>query len=208
MTKILHIDTSPMGDNSYSRRYSAQIVKALQDGGKAAQIVYRDLAEKPLPHLTGLTLSAFFTPADQRSDEQRDAVRLSDQLVSELQDADTIVLGVPMWNFGIPSVLKAWIDHVARAGITFRYTANGPEGLLKGKKVIIASARGGVYSTGPAAHMDHQEQYLIDVLGFIGITDVSVVRAEGLNLGAESVAKAVATADAQLSAMAREPEAA
>lgn len=195
---ILHIDTSPMGDKSYSRRYSAKIVAELKTSHPEAKIIHHDLASAPLPHLTASVLSAFFTPADQRNEKQREEIKLSDKLVGELLEADTLVLGVPMWNFGIPSVLKAWIDHVARAGISFRYTANGPEGLLHGKKAIIASSRGGVYSAGPASHLDHQEQYLIDVLGFLGITDVKVVRTEGVNLGEEAAAQAVATADSQV----------
>lgn len=200
MKTILHIDTSPMGDKSFSRRYSAKVMAGLKAQHPDARVIHHDLADAPLPHLTGPMLSAFFTPADQRNSKEREEVKLSDHLVGELLEADTIVLGVPMWNFGIPSVLKAWIDHVARAGLTFRYTANGPEGLLHGKRAIIVSARGGVYSTGPAAHMDHQERYLLDVFGFLGITDVSIVRTEGVNMGEAAVAAAVATADSQVPA--------
>jgi len=136
---------------------------------------------------------------DQRSTELQDAIRLSDEAVDELVEADTIVIGAPMWNFGIPSTLKAWIDHIMRAGRTFKYGPNGPEPLLpKGKKVIVVSSRGGVYSDGPMKLMDHQETYLRAVFGFLGLTDLAFVRAEGIAMGPDAVAAALLAAEAQL----------
>jgi len=147
-------------------------------------VVHRDLAAAPLPHLDGATIGAFFTPAEARSDEQRGLIAASEQVIAELRAADTIVLGVPMHNFGIPSTLKAWIDHAARAGETFQYTENGPVGLLEGKKVYVLSAHGGDYSEGsPAAAMDFVTPYLKAVLGFLGLTDVDFVAAHGVAMG-------------------------
>ena len=149
-----------------------------------ATVIDRDLAAHPLPHLTAEVVGAFFTPADKRSPEQAKAIEPSDKAVDELLAADAIVIGAPMWNFGIPSSLKAWIDHVVRAGRTFQYGANGPAGLIPGgKKAIVVSSRGGVYSAGPYAMMDHQESYLKAILGFMGITDISFATAEGLSMG-------------------------
>jgi FMN-dependent NADH-azoreductase len=135
------------------------------------------------------------TPVDQRSSEQHATVAFADRLIEELEAADTIVLAVPMYNFSIPSTLKAWIDHVARAGRTFRYTAAGPEGLLKGKKVFIITGRGGVYSgDSPAKVFDFQEPYLRSVLGFLGLTDVTFVHVEGLKVSAEAAEQGLARA--------------
>ena len=142
-------------------------------------------------------MGAFFTPVDQRSAEQNETVKLSDVLIAELFRADVIVLGAPMYNFSISSTLKAWIDHVSRAGVTFNYTETGPVGLVRDKKVYVFTARGGVYSEGPAKSMDFQETYLRAVLGFIGLTDVTFVRAEGLAMG-ESAVDAALTQSRQL----------
>src|SRR5262245_25480779 len=140
-----------------------------------------------MPHLDGATFAAMGTPPDEHTSSQRAATALSDELIAELEAADTIVLAVPMYNFSIPSTLKAWIDHVARRGRTFRYSENGPEGLLKGKKVFVVAARGGVYSKGaPAAAFDFQEPYLRAALGFLGLTDVTFVHLEGLAMGPDA----------------------
>ncbi len=196
---ILQIDSSPLGERSVSRKLTAKVLAELKAKHPDAKIVTRDFGANPLPHLDGLTLGAFFTPPDQRNPALAEAVKLSDQAIDEVLAADVIVIGAPMWNFGIPSSLKAWIDHIVRAGRTFQYTATGPASLLApGKKVIIVSARGGVYSDGPFKVMDYQETYLRAVLGFIGITDISFVRAEGVAMGDEAVKNALQSADLQL----------
>jgi FMN-dependent NADH-azoreductase len=151
-----------------------------------------------MPHLDGETYVAMGTPSGDHDSRQQAAVALSDTLIAELEAADTIVLAVPMYNFSIPSTLKAWIDHVARRGRTFKYTEKGPEGLLKGKKVVVLTARGGVYSNGaPAAVYDFQEPYIRTVLGFLGLTDVTFVHFEGIGMGPDAAAanreKAIAT---------------
>lgn len=196
---VLHIDSSPLGDHSVSRNLTSKILAELKANHPDAQIITRDLVASPLPHLSGITVGAFFTPPDQRNDVLNEALKLSDELIDELFAADVIVIGAPMWNFGIPSSLKAWIDHIARAGRTFTYGASGPESLLApGKKVIIASARGGIYSSGPMQVMDHQETYLKAILGFIGLHDVSIVRAEGVAMGEDAVKGAMLSAEIQL----------
>jgi FMN-dependent NADH-azoreductase len=162
---ILHIDASINGDNSASRAISHSIVDQLKKAQWGEEVVYRDLAADPIPHLT---LEAF---ADS-------------SVLDEFIAADTVVIGAPMYNFTLPTQLKSWIDRIVVAGKTFRYTENGPEGLAKGKRVIIALARGGIYSQGPAAALEHLETYLTGVFNFIGIEPEFVV-AEGLNLGAD-----------------------
>jgi FMN-dependent NADH-azoreductase len=158
----------------------------------------RDLAANPHPVLDEAALGALFTPAEQRTPEQAARVALDDALIAQVQSADAIVLGVPMYNFGVPVQLKTWIDAIARAGVTFRYTENGPEGLLKGKKVYVALARGGIYRDTPA---DSQVPYLKGVLGFLGMTDVEFIYAEGLAMGPESADKAFAAAEAAIGAV-------
>ena len=179
--KLLHLDSSILGENSASRPLTAAIVARWQDAVPALKVTYRDLAASPLPHLSGGSLAG--TDAAEAAEAER--------VMQEFLDADVVVVGAPMYNFGIPSTLKAWIDRIAVAGKTFRYTENGPEGLAKGKKVIVVSTRGGHYSSGPAAAMDHQESYLQAVFGFLGITDIEFVRAEGLNISADSKTAAI-----------------
>ncbi|WP_284323055.1 FMN-dependent NADH-azoreductase [Dyella acidisoli] len=179
---LLHLDASPLGQHSVSRELSAAIVDQLAQEGPSLQITYRDLTAQPLPHWTPVF------------DAESPAAQLGQQVMDEFQAADVIVIGAPMYNFGIPSQLKAWIDRVVVAGQTFRYTENGPQGLANGKRVIVASSRGGVYTSGPAAGFDFQETYLRTILGFIGITDVEFVRAEGVNISAEHKVKAIASA--------------
>lgn len=197
---ILHINTSPLGDNSVTRKLTANILSQLAATLPGSSVVERDLAASPLPHISALTLSAFHTPPDQLNPAQSESLVLSDTLIDEVIAADVIVIAAPMWNFGIPSALKAWIDHIVRAGRTFQYGAAGPEGLLSAdKKVIVASARGGVYSEGPLQAMDHQETYMQSVLGFIGLQDVAIVRAEGFAIGdEEALSTALQAADAQI----------
>lgn len=196
---VLHIDSSPLGDHSVSRKLTAKVLAELKESHPDTQIVTRDLGTSPLPHLNGITIGAFFTPPDQRNEVLNEALKQSDEVIDELFAADVIVIGAPMWNFGIPSSLKAWIDHIARAGRTFKYGASGPESLLpSGKKVIIVSSRGGIYSSGPMQAMDHQESYLKAVFGFIGLHDVSVIRAEGVAMGAEAASAALQSADIEI----------
>ena len=198
---ILQIDSSPLGDNSVSRKFTLKAVDGLKAKHRDAKVTVRDFGKDPLPHLSGAVIGAFFTPTDKHTDMQAEAIKLSDQAVAELVTADAIVIGVPMWNFGIPSALKAWIDHVVRAGKTFKYGANGPEGLLPpGKKVMVILSRGGVYSSGPMASIEHQESYLKVILNFIGLTEVTFIRAEGVAMGPDAVKAAMQTAETQVAA--------
>ncbi len=192
MTKILHINSSVRNNGSISRKVTEEFLNKWKAKELGATVVNRDLAANPLPHLTEETLGAFFTPAENRTPEQAKIAALSESLVQELFDADVIVIGAPMYNFSITSGLKAWVDQVARAGVTFKYGESGPVGLLTGKKVFIFTTSGGVYSQGPAAAMDFAGTYLRTVLGFIGLTDVTVVQSEGLAMGDAGVEKALA----------------
>lgn len=184
--KLLHIDSSIMGDNSVSRGLGQQAVSQLQADMPALEVTYYDLAAQPIPHLSGELFAAQVLPAEQRNAEQQENVALSEKLMADFLAADMLVIGAPMYNFGLPSQLKAWIDRIAVAGKTFRYTANGPEGLAGGKRAIIVSSRGSAFSNGPLVGMDHQEAHLKTVLGFLGITDVTVIRAEGLAISPDS----------------------
>jgi len=182
--KLLHIDSSILGAQSATRELGAAIVGNWRRQNPGAQVRYLDLAREPLSHLTGEVLGARSAPADQRNTELLRDVAAGERALEDFLAADVIAVGAPMYNFSIPSQLKAWIDRIAVAGKTFRYTEKGPEGLAKGKKIIIVSARGGIYSAGaPAAALDFQENYLRGVFGFLGITDIEFVRAEGLNYG-------------------------
>jgi FMN-dependent NADH-azoreductase len=192
MSKLLHINSSVRTSGSVSRQLTAEFIEKWRAAHPEFQIVERDLASQPVPHITEQTIGAYFTPVENRSAEQAEAVKLSDQLVAELIAADVIVIGAPMYNFSVSSSLKAWIDHIARAGLTFKYTESGPVGLLGGKKVFVFTSRGGVYSEGPAKPMDFHETYLRGVLGFVGLNDVTFVHTEGLALGEETTVSAVA----------------
>jgi FMN-dependent NADH-azoreductase len=200
---VLHIDSSPLGERSVSRRLTAKVLDALRAKNGNINVVTRDIGANPLPHLSGAVIAAFFTPAGQRDPSIADVIRLSDEAVDELLDADVIVIGAPMYNLGIPSSLKAWIDHVVRVGRTFRYGATGrPESLIPpGKKVIVASSRGGVYTDGPQKPFDFQESYLGAVFGFLGLTDISFIRAEGVSMGPEAARNAMQSAENQLLAL-------
>ncbi|GAA4494566.1 FMN-dependent NADH-azoreductase [Hymenobacter ginsengisoli] len=191
---ILHIISSPRKGASASIQLANGIIDKLQAAYPGSSVQVHDLATNPFPHLEEAKLQSFFTPAESRTPEQQAAVKHSDDAIQEVKDADIIVIGAPLYNFGIPSTLKAWVDHIARAGITFRYTPEGPEGLIKGKKVYVAMSSGGIYSEGPGASNDFVAPYLQSVLAFLGMTDVTVVRAEGLafpDLQATAVQKAL-----------------
>jgi len=183
MSNVLLIHSSVFGEKSQSLALARDFLKRYPH----RSLVERALAPHSMPHLDGETFAAMGTDAGDLDSRQKEAVALSDELIAELEVADTIVLAAPMYNFSIPSTLKAWIDHVARRGRTFRYSEKGPEGLLKNKKVFVLVARGGVYSKGtPHAAFDFQEPYLRTVLGFLGMTDVTFVHFEGLAMGPEA----------------------
>jgi FMN-dependent NADH-azoreductase len=180
--QILQILSSPRGAASYSTQLANALVEKLVAAHPGSHVKVHDLTNQPFPHVEEVHLQSFFTPAEGRSPEQQAAVRHSDEAIAELLAADTIVIAAPLYNFGITSTLKAWIDHIARAGITFRYTAAGPEGLVKGKKVYVAMSSGGVYSEGPMVAYDFVVPYLKAVLGVVGMTDVTVMRVEGTSI--------------------------
>ncbi len=194
--KLLHIDSSILGDNSASRQLSAELVAAWAAAEPGVEVTYRDLAADAISHLSSASLVAAGTPAELRDAAQKHEAALGEQSIEEFLGADAIVIGAPMYNFSIPSQLKAWIDRIAVAGKTFRYTDNGPEGLAGGKKVIIVSTAGGIHAGQPTgiAH----ENYLELVLNFLGITDIEVVRAEGLAYGDEPRRNAIAGAQASI----------
>lgn len=191
MSNILHINSSVRNQGSISRKVTAEFLSQWQAAHPGDTVVERDLTAKPVPHLSEEMLGAFFTPAEQRSSEQAATVKLSDDLVAELFAADVILIGAPMYNFSISSTLKAWIDHVARAGMTFKYTEAGPVGLLQGKRVYIFTSRGGIYSEGSGQSMDFHGTYLRSVLSFIGLNDITFVHTEGLAMGEKASSKAL-----------------
>ena len=193
--KILQINASARSAGANSTRLADAISARLLAAQVGSELVVRDLAREPHPVLDEAALGALFTPADQRTPEQAARVALDDALIAQLQAADVLVLGVPMYNFGVPVQLKAWIDAIARAGVTFRYTENGPQGLIQGKKVYVALARGGIYRDTPH---DSQVPYLKSVLAFLGMTDVEFIYAEGLSMGADSATRAFAEAEARI----------
>ena len=204
MNRILMVVSSPRGTQSSSQRIAQRLVDELVATDGHATLTVRDLAANPLPHVGESFVSGLHKPADRRTVEEAEAIARSDALVDELIAAATIVIATPMYNFGVPSTLKAWIDHVARAGRTFRYTANGPQGLLAGKRAILVVSRGGVDSKGPAMAMDFQESYLRSVLGFLGITDVRTIHVEGIALGPEAASQAIERATARATTLAHE----
>jgi FMN-dependent NADH-azoreductase len=202
MKTALIVTSSANGAASVSGGLAATLVERLREAEPDLAVVRRDVGTAPLPHLTVETVAAIKgTPA---SEAELAARALSDALVAEVAAADLIVIASPMYNFGMSSTLKAWFDHVLRAGVTFRYTENGPEGLMKGKKAVVIESRAGFYSDGPAAAMDGQEPHIRILLGFIGVTDVTFVRAEKLAFGPEAAGAAIAEAAAALGAFAHE----
>src|SRR5438094_7516508 len=192
---ILQINSSARRDASHSTRLASRVVERMRETTPESTLTVRDLNNAPHPILDEAGLGALFTPADQRTPEQAARVARDDALITEIQVADVVVLGVPMYNFGVPAQLKNWIDAISRAGVTFRYTEKGPEGLLKRKRVYVALARGGKYRNTPA---DTQVPYLETVFAFLGLTDVQFVYAEGLAMGPEAEKSAIAAAYEQI----------
>ncbi|HLJ20660.1 MAG TPA: FMN-dependent NADH-azoreductase [Stellaceae bacterium] len=202
MSNLLLITSSLFGDQSKSRQIAGEFVEAWRRTHPGTAVVERALTPASMPHLSLDALGALMTPSEQRSAEQAASVAFGDRLIEELEAADTIVLAVPMYNFSVPSTLKAWIDHVARAGRTFRYTASGPEGRLKGKRVFVVTGRGGFYSgDSPAKTLDFQEPYLRGVLGFLGLDAVTFIHVEGLKVSPEAAEQGIARARAAISAL-------
>ena len=194
--KLLHIDSSILGDNSASRQLSQQVVQAWQAAEPSIQVVYRDLAADAISHFSSATLLAAGTPEEARDAALAHEAGLSADTLQEFLDADAVVIGAPMYNFSVPTQLKAWIDRIAVAGKTFRYTEAGPEGLCGNKKVIVVSTAGGLHEGQPTG-VGH-EDFLKVFLGFIGITDVEFVRAHGLAYGDEPRANALQAARSQI----------
>lgn len=179
MSKLLHIKASVFGDDGQSSQLAAHYIGQWQQRTPNNEVVVRDLIGDGVPHLDGAVVGAFFTPQEQRSDEQQAIVARSDRLIQEIRDADEIVLGLPLYNFGVPSQMKAYFDHLARAGVTFKYTETGPVGLIDDKPVRIFATRGGLYKD---SGMDHQVPFVKQFLGFIGLNSVEVIYAEGLSM--------------------------
>jgi FMN-dependent NADH-azoreductase len=201
MSQVLLVTSSPRGAASHSSRIARQLADQLASGDPSSTVVVRDLFRDPLPHIGEDFVTALGTPAESRTAAQKAAVAVSDHLIAELFAADVIVIASGMINFGVASTLKTYIDNLLRAGATFRYTATGPEGLVKGKKAYIVEASGGVYSEGPMQSCNFQDAYLKHVLGFIGVSDVEVIRMEGIAFGPEAAEKALSAATGRVSAV-------
>jgi FMN-dependent NADH-azoreductase len=182
MKKILNIVSSAKGDQSFSNKLSGAIIDKLLTVFPGSQVQTRDLAAEPLPYYQGPQIAAHYTPAEQRTADHKEALRKSDHAIQELMDADILVIGVPLYNFGVPSTLKSWVDHIARSGITFSYGNGAPHGLVHNKKVYLAFASGGIYSDGPMKAFDFAEPYLKGSLGFLGMTDITTFRVEGVGM--------------------------
>jgi FMN-dependent NADH-azoreductase len=198
MPTILQLNTSLFGEQGQSSRLAAEFARTLAES-TGRELKVRDLAADPVPHLTAERVTAFGTPASERTLDQQRHVAESDALVDELREADVLVLGLPMYNFGVPSTLKAYFDHVARAGVTFRYTAEGPLGLLTGKRAFVFATRGGQHA---GTETDLQTAYVRLFLGFIGIRDVEFIYAEGLALGEQQRERALAAAAERINRLA------
>ena len=199
MSNVLIIESSARQQGSFSRQLTQQFISQWQAAHPTDQVTVRDLALHPVPHLDANLLGGWMKPEAQRSADEHASLKRSDELTDELLAADVLVLAAPMYNFAIPSTLKAWLDHVLRAGVTFKYTETGPQGLLTGKKAYVLTARGGLYA---GSTSDHQEPYLRQVMAFVGIHDVTFIHAEGMNLGGDSQEKGLNQAKARLSAIA------
>ncbi|RWK40082.1 FMN-dependent NADH-azoreductase [Mesorhizobium sp.] len=198
---ILLVTSSPRGAASHSTRIATELAEKLLAADPSARLVARDLVANPLPHIDPDYSAGIYTPAEARTQRQAEVVGVSDAVVDELFAADTIILATGFINFGISSTLKSWVDHVSRSGKTFAYGENGPKGLVTGKKVYIVLASGGIYSEGAAVQMDHAIPYLRSVLAFIGMTDVEVIRIEGVGMGPDAVTAALAKASAKVDAL-------
>ncbi|SDH44385.1 FMN-dependent NADH-azoreductase [Pseudomonas abietaniphila] len=199
MSRVLIIESSARQQDSVSRQLTQQFISQWRAAHPADQITVRDLAVKQVPHLDIDLLGGWMKPAGQRSPVEQAALDRSNELTDELVAADVVVLAAPMYNFAIPSTLKSWFDHVLRAGVTFKYGDTGPQGLLTGKRAYVLTARGGIYAGSPS---DHQEPYLRQVLGFVGIHDVTFIHAEGLNMGGDFSEKGLNQAVAKLAQVA------
>jgi len=196
MSTVLVVTSSALAEHSVSSELVRDVVDGLRRRDPSTRLVVRDLGANPIPHLTTDAATAI---RGEPSNEAQARVRaLSDELIGEVQAADILVMGVPMYNFGIPSTLKAWFDHVLRSGATFRYTESGPEGLVKGKRAILVLAKGGYYSDGPMQIMDSQEPHVRSMLNFIGVTDIHYIRAEKLALGPQEREKSIIAAKAAI----------
>ena len=202
MKTLLQINSSLFAAGGQSTQLAQRFADEWRAANPDGEVISRDLGREPVPHLTAERFQAFLAKPEQRTPEQQAVAGYSDALVEELRRADVIVLGLPMYNFGVPSTLKAYFDHVARAGVTFRYTERGPEGLLKGKKAYVFATRGGLYAGTPA---DTQTAYVRDFLRFIGIDDVEFIYAEGLAMGDAPKEKAIAGANRRIAELARAP---
>ncbi|MFJ4140930.1 FMN-dependent NADH-azoreductase [Pseudomonas fragi] len=198
MSNVLIIESSARQQGSFSRQLTQQFVSQWQAAHPADQVTLRDLALNPVPHLDANLLGGWMKPEAQRNADEQSSLQRSNELTDELLAADVLMLAAPMYNFAIPSTLKAWLDHVLRAGVTFKYTETGPQGLLTGKKAYVLTARGGLYA---GSTSDHQEPYLRQVLAFVGIHDVTFIHAEGMNLGGDFQEKGLNQAKASLSAI-------
>src|SRR5438552_2022587 len=198
MKNVLLVLSSPRGNESYSHRVANHVIDEIRAEHPGVEVVIRDLANDPLPHVAEPFVNGRGLPPEQRNAAQASALRVSDALIDEVDAADIIVLAVPMYNFGVPSALKAWIDHIVRPGRTFSYSKRGPVGLVQGKKGIVVVARGGVYSQGPMMSFEFQESYLRTVLAFIGIVDLDIVRVEGLAMGEDAIRSALAHAETRV----------
>jgi len=205
MSTLLQINASIQGENGQSSQLANRFVSAWQARVPEGRILRRDLAADPVPHLTAARFAAFLASPEQRTAEQREIARFSDALIEELRSADLLVLGLPMYNFGVPSQLKAYFDHIARAGHTLRYTAQGPVGLLTGKKAYVFAARGGLYQ---GTRLDSQTQYVRDFLAFLGISEVEFVYAEGLAIDATQRDSALGAARTRITRLVEERAAA
>ncbi len=182
MKNVLRLTSSIFEEGSVSSMLMQELLSAFVSAGESFQIVERNFRESPVPHLDAAWLQALMTPEADRSDEQQAKVDYSDSLIAEVQQADTLVIALPMYNFSLPSMLKAWVDHIARAGVTFKYTESGPVGLLQDKKVYLVAAMGGVHDS---AASDFLRPYMKLIMSFVGLTDVEFITADGLNMGPE-----------------------
>lgn len=199
MTTLLQVNSSIFSSGGHSSQLANEFVATWHAKNPDAQIQVRDLANEPLPHLDAQRVTAFLTQPDDRTPEQQLFVAESDALINEIKQSDVIVIGLPMYNFGIPSTLKAYFDRIARAGVTFRYTDNGPLGLLSGKKVFVFATRGGLYAGTP---LDSQTTYVRDFLNFLGMSDVEFVYAEGLNMNGDAKQNALTNAKQRMAQLA------
>jgi len=196
---LLQINTSIFSDGGQSSRLADRFVATWRDANPDGRIIVRDLSKEPVPHIDAARFGAFLAKPAERTPDQQEVVDYSDALIDELQHADVIVFGLPMYNFGVPSTLKAYFDHVARAGVTFRYTETGPVGMLEGKKVYVFAARGGLHA---GTARDTQTQYVRNFLALIGLTDVDFVYAEGLAVSEAVRKQGIARAHADIDRLA------